>query len=85
MNNLFHLKPDDSATVFEILDESPMRRRFFDLGLIKGTTVQCVGESPSKDPKAYLIRGAVIALRREDAEKILIENIIRGEGNGVNP
>ena len=43
-----------------------------DLGLVKGTTVEAVQKSPSGDPIAYFIRGAVIALRDQDAEKILI-------------
>lgn len=49
------------------------RRRMLDLGLVKGTTVESLQKSPSGDPIAYLIRGAVIALRDEDAEKIIIQ------------
>lgn len=52
----------------------PMRRRLQDIGLIDGTEVVCLRKSPSGDPVAYLIRGAVIALRSEDSSKILIEN-----------
>lgn len=49
-----------------------MRRRLQDIGLIEGTEVECILKSPSGDPVAYQIRGAVIALRKEDSEKILI-------------
>ena len=49
-----------------------MRRRLQDIGLIEGTRVECLQKSPSGDPVAYLIRGAVIALRAEDSEKILV-------------
>lgn len=52
-----------------------IRRRFLDLGLINGTEVKAIAQSPSGDPIAYLIRGAVIALRSEDASKILVETI----------
>lgn len=52
-----------------------IRRRFLDLGLINGTEVESLGQSPSGDPIAYLIRGAVIAIRSEDASKILVEVI----------
>lgn len=48
------------------------RRRMLDLGLIKDSTICPLFRSPSGDPIAYLIRGTVIALRKEDAEKILI-------------
>ena len=46
------------------------RRRMQDIGLIDGTRVECLGKAISGDPAAYLIRGAVIALRSEDAAKI---------------
>jgi len=52
-----------------------IRRRFLDLGLINGTEVKALAKSPSGDPVAYLIRGAVIALRSEDASKIIVEII----------
>ncbi len=49
------------------------RRRMLDLGLTSGTKIEAVQKSPSGDPIAYFIRGAVIALRKEDAGKIEIE------------
>ena len=49
-----------------------MRRRLLDIGLVPGTTVECVGQSPGGDPKAYLIRGAAIAIRQEDAESVIL-------------
>ena len=51
-----------------------MRRRLQDMGLIEGTVVECVGKSPLGDPTAFLIRGAVIALRNEDSVRVLILN-----------
>ena len=52
---------------------SALQRRMLDLGLVAGTEVECVGKSPSGDPSAYLIRGAVIAMRSEDARQVAIE------------
>lgn len=49
------------------------RRRLLDLGLVEGTPVECVQKSPSGDPVAFWIRGAVIALRNEDSSKVEIE------------
>ena len=46
--------------------DSSMKKRLMDIGLIPGTAVECVGESPLGDPRAYLIRDAVIAIRRTD-------------------
>lgn len=49
-----------------------IRRRFQDMGLVEGTTVKCVGRSPLGDPSAYFIKGAIIAIRAEDCENIII-------------
>lgn len=51
------------------------RRRMLDLGLVKDTKVEALYKSPTGDPKAYYIRGAVIALRSEDAKKIIIDEV----------
>ena len=52
-----------------------IRRRLLDIGLIEGTNVECLQKSPAGDPVAYLIRGAVIALRSEDSSKIEVEYV----------
>ncbi len=75
MRNLFELQSGQKCLIDEILIDGSMRRRLLDLGLTQGTQVMCVGKSPLGDPKAFLIRGAVIALRQEDCEKILIKDV----------
>ncbi len=62
-----------SAWVAEVAGERAMRRRLMDMGLIPGTRVTCVAASPAGDPSAYLIRGAVVALRGRDAAGIRVE------------
>ncbi len=52
-----------------------MLRRMFDLGLIQGTVVESLRRSPSGDPTAYQVRGAVIALRSEEASNIFVEKV----------
>ena len=61
---------NERARVRSVESLSPMYRRLLDLGFVRGSTVECVGKSPSGDPSAYLVRGAVIALRSEDARGI---------------
>ena len=72
-NNLSNLRPGDSAVVLDINSDDGMRRRLQDIGLIRGTAVRCVQKSPLGDPVAYLIRGAVIALRSEDSVSVQIQ------------
>ena len=57
------------------------RRRFLDLGITPGTRIVAEMHSPGGDPTAYAIRGAMIALRRQQAEhiKITTESNTRSE------
>ena len=61
-----------TAVVSRLAFQGNERRRMMDLGIVKGTTIEAVQKSPSGDPIAYFIRGTVIALRDEDARKIII-------------
>lgn len=49
-----------------------IRRRLLDLGIVQGTSILPVLKSPSGDPTAFDIRGSLIALRKEDANLILV-------------
>ena len=62
-----------AARVKELTADGSTRRRMLDLGLIIDTQVEAMQKSPSGDPMAYQIRGAVIALRSEEASKIFVE------------
>ena len=70
---LSEIKLGEKACVTEVSKDSSITRRLLDIGLIPGTKVECVLVSPMKNPKAYMIRGAVIAIRNEDADNIEIE------------
>ncbi len=52
--------------------EGAARRRILDLGVINGTEIETLYKSPSGNPVAYLIRGAVIALRSDMTDKIIV-------------
>ncbi len=69
---LYNIKPGEQALVKKINIKGSMRRRFQDIGLIENTKIECVGKSPLGDPAAYLIRGAVIAIRAEDCKDVLV-------------
>ncbi len=63
---LCDLPEGGQARVRALRLEGGMRRRLQDLGLVNGTNVTCLQRAASGDPSAYLIRGAVIALRKND-------------------
>lgn len=63
----------EKCKVKKLTSDGLIRRRMLDLGLINNTIVESLYHSPSGDPVAYSIRGAVIALRSEVASTILVE------------
>ena len=72
MYNINDIEIGGKALVKGLLTHGTMRRRMLDIGLVSGAEVECVGESPMGDPRAYLICGAVIAIRRSDGDKVII-------------
>ena len=70
---LSQLCQGQTAVVKEIFLNGEMRRRVYDLGLIPGTCVKRLHAAPAGSPIAYAVRGAVIALRRCDAQHIAAE------------
>ena len=71
---LNELRPGESATVRGLLpdDGRDIVSRLMDLGLTHGARVRCLFAAPGGDPRAYRIRGAVIALRSKDSQQILV-------------
>lgn len=72
MKFLNGLNLGDEAKVSNVLAKGALNRRFLDIGIIKGTKIKCVAVSPQGDPKAFLIRGAVIAIRNKDSSYITV-------------
>ena len=68
------LQPGEEAVVVRVGGQvqGAQRRRLLDLGVVPGTVIHVELRSASGDPVAYRIRGAVIALRRAQAQAILI-------------
>ncbi len=69
---LSEISEDEKCIVKSIDANDDIRRRLQDMGLIPGTQIQCVFKSPYGDPTAYLIRGALVALRKTDADNIFV-------------
>ena len=79
---LVQLRPGESAEVVRISPacQGAQRRRLLDLGVLPGTVVSAEFEGALSDPMAYRIRGALIALRKSQAEWIYITRRAGVEG-----
>lgn len=78
---LSSLKMNENAKIIGLSKEcrGESRRRLLDLGFVRGATIKIDLLNPLGDPKAYLIKGTAIALRKDQASKILINKISHGE------
>ncbi|MFA9391720.1 MAG: iron dependent repressor, metal binding and dimerization domain protein [Prolixibacteraceae bacterium] len=74
VTRLSSLLVNETAKVVAISKEirGENRRRLLDLGFVKGSKVQIDLINPLGEPKAFLIKGTSIALRDDQASKILI-------------
>lgn len=74
---LTSLNSGEAGKVIEItpLMRGVERRRLMDLGVLPGTVILAEMGSPSGDPMAYRVRGALIALRSNQADHIRISRV----------
>jgi len=66
------LEPGKTGRILELMNLGSLRQRLLDLGLVPGTSVERLMNSPIGDPVCFRIRGAMIALRMEDADQIRV-------------
>ena len=82
LETLADLKPGEAGSVLGLSSacRGPQRRRLLDLGVVPGTIVSAEMSSAAGDPVAYLIRGALIALRSAQASWVTIERVVDTSG-----
>jgi ferrous iron transport protein A len=70
---LSQLRPGQRATILRVGGKGQMRRRFMEMGFIRGENVRVERVAPLGDPVEYVVKGYHLSLRRADAEGILVE------------
>ena len=73
IENLTQLPLNKSGKIKNINCDEGIKRRLLDMGLVNGTNIEPILVSPSGDPRAFLVRGTIIAIRKEDAKDIKIK------------
>jgi DtxR family Mn-dependent transcriptional regulator len=71
------LAPGSAGRVVTLRSRGLVRRRLLDLGVTPGAVIERAFTSPFGEPTAYRVRGALIALRAEQADQIEIEPLGR--------
>ena len=73
VENLSQLPLNKNGRIDKIECVEGIKRRLLDMGLVKGTNIVPILVSPSGDPRAFLVRGTIIAIREDDAKNIKIK------------
>ncbi|MDY4886418.1 MAG: FeoA family protein [Eubacteriales bacterium] len=73
---LDELRIGGSAVIKTVNGEGALRLRLLDMGLIPRTRVSMIKIAPMGDPMEIMVRGYELTLRREDAAKIEVEEVV---------
>jgi DtxR family Mn-dependent transcriptional regulator len=69
------LRQGKSGKILALKIQGMMRIRFLDMGILPGATIEAVMPSVFGEPWAYKVKETLFALRREQAEQIIIQSI----------
>lgn len=76
MSTLKQVKIGGTAKIVKNGTKGALKQRFMDMGITKGTMVKVIKVAPLGDPIEVEIRGYNLSIRKEDADKILVEEVV---------
>lgn len=71
------IKPGNSCVIVKVGGDGMLRRRLLDMGLTPNTKIQVRKVAPMGDPIELFLRGYVLTIRRDEASKIEIKEILK--------
>lgn len=75
MQTLKDVKCGNTVKVIKLHGEGPVKRRIMDMGITKGSEVYVRKVAPLGDPIEVNVRGYELSIRKEDAEKIEVQEV----------
>ena len=70
MNKLADVNIDNNVVIIKNNAEDSLKERLLALGITKGAIIKVLRKGPKNNLTVYMVRGAMIALRREEANLI---------------
>jgi Fe2+ transport system protein FeoA len=67
------LLPGQQAEIVRVGGHGPLRRRFVEMGLVRGETIHVERVAPLGDPVEYRVKDYFLSLRREEAAQIQVQ------------
>lgn len=75
--SLAELDPGSAARVLQVDASGAVRQRLLDMGLLPGVEIAIIRHAPGGDPIWIQVYGSQIALRRKEAESVLVSPLTR--------
>ena len=69
------LRKGQHGKVVKVGGRGEVRRRILDMGVVPGTVITVEGVAPLGDPVAVKLKGYHLSLRKEEADKIVVETV----------
>jgi len=74
---LNEFKSGEKGIVEKLTVLGPLRRRLLDMGITPGTEITFKKVAPLGDPVEILLRGYVLAIRKTEAETVLMKKEVK--------
>jgi ferrous iron transport protein A len=72
MKTAANLKFGEKVTINDIDTSNPSHKRIIEIGFTPGQEIELVNISAFDDPIAFSVRGTLIAMRKKEADCILV-------------
>ncbi|MGL4981231.1 MAG: FeoA family protein [Fusobacteriaceae bacterium] len=73
---LTDLRRGEFAKIEKIGKIGELKKRLIDMGINAGQIIKLERNAPLGDPQEYRIKGNSIAIRKKDAENIIVMNVL---------
>jgi ferrous iron transport protein A len=70
---LADLKRGESRTVVSVRGDDAVTRRLMEMGVVPGVSVSMIKSAPFGDPLEIRVRGYSLALRRNEAQTVVVD------------
>ena len=80
---LSELAPGQRAKIVRVGGRGRARRRFMEMGLVRGETILVERVAPLGDPVEFFVKGYHLSLRRNDAQHIQVRLLADEPGDDV--
>ena len=75
MSRLSELSVGQQARVLNVHGDDPLSLRLLEMGVTKGVELKLIGTAPLGDPLEFEIRGYRLSVRKNEAERVEVEDI----------